>query len=158
MFCPRCGSMQSDELKFCKSCGANLHAVRRVVDTQQTHKKHDRNKPWFAEMAMHEAESKRRQAELDHRRGIGALIKRALREQETGRGRETGRSAGLRRYRNQPARTPVRGNYWFRSGRLQHHRRYDQTSQESLTNRILQSDSVRMRPFSAKLIVSNWST
>jgi hypothetical protein len=44
--------MQSDELKFCKSCGANLHAVRRVVDTQQTHKKHDRNKPWFAEMAM----------------------------------------------------------------------------------------------------------
>jgi len=76
MFCPRCGSMQSDELKFCKSCGANLHAVRRAVDTQQTHKKHDRNKPWFAEMAMHEAESKRRQAELDHRRGIGPEVTR----------------------------------------------------------------------------------
>ena len=76
MFCPRCGSMQSDELKFCKSCGANLHAVRQVIDTRQTHKKYDLNKPWFAEIAMHEAESKRRQAELDHRRGIGPEVTR----------------------------------------------------------------------------------
>lgn len=76
MFCPRCGSVQSDELKFCKSCGTNLHAVRKVVDTLRTDKKQDRNQPWFAEMALHEAESKRRQAELDHRRGIGPEVTR----------------------------------------------------------------------------------
>jgi len=23
MFCPQCGTSQGDELKFCKSCGAN---------------------------------------------------------------------------------------------------------------------------------------
>jgi hypothetical protein len=28
MICPQCGITQSDDLKFCKSCGANLQAVR----------------------------------------------------------------------------------------------------------------------------------
>ena len=41
MFCPRCGSSQSEELKFCKSCGANLYAVRQAVDTRETEKKFD---------------------------------------------------------------------------------------------------------------------
>lgn len=41
MFCPRCGSNQSDELKFCKACGANLYAVRQVVDTKEATKKFD---------------------------------------------------------------------------------------------------------------------
>ena len=76
MFCPRCGSNQSDELKFCKSCGANLYAVRRVVDTRQTDKKIDRSKPWFADIALSEAESKRRKEELDHRRGITPEVRR----------------------------------------------------------------------------------
>lgn len=34
MFCPRCGSLQDANLKFCKSCGANLYAVRQVVDRE----------------------------------------------------------------------------------------------------------------------------
>ena len=76
MFCPRCGSTQDDELKFCKSCGANLYAVRQVVDTRDTAKTPDVNKPWFAEMTIHEAESKRRQQELDHRRGIAPQVTR----------------------------------------------------------------------------------
>jgi hypothetical protein len=76
MFCPRCGSQQDEELKFCKSCGANLFAVRQAVDTRQTDKDRDRNKPWFAEMAIHEAESKRRQQELDHQRGIAPEVNR----------------------------------------------------------------------------------
>ena len=76
MFCPRCGSTQDDTLKFCKSCGANLYAVRQVVDTRDTEKPPDLNKPWFAEMAIHEAESKRRQEELDHRRGIAPQVTR----------------------------------------------------------------------------------
>lgn len=76
MFCPRCGSTQSDELKFCKSCGANLHAVRKVVDAGATDKQRGRHEPWFAEMAIHDAESKRRQDELDHRRGITPEVRR----------------------------------------------------------------------------------
>jgi len=76
MFCPRCGSTQEEELKFCKACGANLFAVRQVVDTREPNQKIDRNKPWFAEMAIYDAESKRRQEELDHRRGIAPEVKR----------------------------------------------------------------------------------
>jgi hypothetical protein len=76
MFCPRCGSNQSDELKFCKLCGANLYAVRQVVDTRGTDEKIDRSKPWFADIALSEAESKRRKEELDHRRGITPEVRR----------------------------------------------------------------------------------
>ena len=76
MFCPRCGSNQSEELKFCTVCGANLYAVRQVVDTREAGEKIDRNKPWFAEMAISDAESKRRKEELDHRRGITPEVSR----------------------------------------------------------------------------------
>jgi len=76
MFCPRCGSNQSDDLKFCKACGANLDAVRRVVDTRDTDEKTDRNKPWFADMVLSDAESKRRKEEMDHRRGITPEVRR----------------------------------------------------------------------------------
>jgi hypothetical protein len=76
MFCPRCGSTQGDNLKFCKACGANLEAVRQVVDTRQPLTTTDRNMPWFAEMAIHDAESRRRQEELDHRRGIKPELNR----------------------------------------------------------------------------------
>jgi hypothetical protein len=53
MWCPRCGSSQRDwwrtqdvleELKFCKACGANLYAVRQVVD-KEVDEKFDWNKP-----------------------------------------------------------------------------------------------------------------
>ena len=76
MFCPRCGFTQDEELKFCKSCGANFYAVRQVVDTRETDKQSLANKPWYAEMAIYKDESKRRQEELDHRRGIAPEITR----------------------------------------------------------------------------------
>lgn len=74
MFCPRCGSTQSDELKFCTVCGGNISAVRQAVDSRS--EKFDPNKPWFADIALSEAESKRRKEELDHRRGITAEVQR----------------------------------------------------------------------------------
>jgi hypothetical protein len=76
MFCPRCGSAQDDELKFCTACGANLYAVRQVVDTRNLSEKSELGKPWFAEIAISEAASKRRQEELDHRRGIAPEVRR----------------------------------------------------------------------------------
>jgi hypothetical protein len=63
-------------LKFCKGCGANLYAVRRAVDTRETDEKTDRNKPWFADMTLSDAESKRRKDELDHRRGLTPEVRR----------------------------------------------------------------------------------
>lgn len=76
MFCPRCGSSQTDELKFCKSCGANLYAVRKVVDTRETGEKFDWSKTWVAEMFLSGEEAVRREAEIERQRGITPEVKR----------------------------------------------------------------------------------
>ena len=76
MFCPKCGSTQSDELKFCKSCGANLFAVRQVVDTRETAEGFDWSKTWVAEMFMSPQELKRRKEETERQRGITPEMKR----------------------------------------------------------------------------------
>ncbi|HKS41180.1 MAG TPA: DUF6249 domain-containing protein [Blastocatellia bacterium] len=46
MFCPQCGTTQGDDLKFCKSCGANLSAVRQAVTTHETPEKSYWGKAW----------------------------------------------------------------------------------------------------------------
>jgi hypothetical protein len=76
MFCPRCGSNQSEELKFCKACGANLFAVRQVVDSRETDEKFDWGKTWLAEMFMSSDEAEKRQLELERRLGITPEVKR----------------------------------------------------------------------------------
>lgn len=76
MFCPQCGSNQSNEVKFCKQCGANLQAVRQVVATRETNEKFDWSKTWVAEMFLSEGERKRREEALDHQRGITPEVKR----------------------------------------------------------------------------------
>ncbi len=76
MYCPRCGSNQNEDLKFCKSCGANLYAVRQVVDTREAGEKIDWSKTWIAEMFLSEQETKKRKEELDRQRGITPEVKR----------------------------------------------------------------------------------
>lgn len=76
MFCPRCGSNQSEELKFCKVCGANLFAVRQAVDTRTTGEKFDWSKTWVAEMFLSAEEAERRKAELERQKGITPEVKR----------------------------------------------------------------------------------
>lgn len=76
MYCPRCGSTQDDELKFCKSCGANLSAVRQAIDTRQPDQNRDPSVPWFADIAVSDAASRRRKEELDHQRGLTPQIRR----------------------------------------------------------------------------------
>jgi len=76
MFCPRCGSSQSEDLRFCKVCGANLHAVRQVVDTRETEEKFDWNKTWVGEMFLSGQEVVRRKQELERQRGITPEVKR----------------------------------------------------------------------------------
>lgn len=85
MFCPQCGANQTEELKFCNLCGANLQAVRQVVATRETttDDKFDWSKTWVAEMFLSEAERKRREQEqkilkheLDCQRGVTPEVKR----------------------------------------------------------------------------------
>jgi hypothetical protein len=83
MFCPQCGTNQSNELKFCKSCGANLYAVRQVVTKRETGEKFDWSRTWVAEMFLSPGERERRKEELELQRGITPEVKR-LREVKAG--------------------------------------------------------------------------
>ena len=76
MFCPQCGSTQSEELKFCKVCGVNLHAVMQVVTAREPEEKFDWSKTWVQEMFLSAEEKKRRKAELELQRGITPEVKR----------------------------------------------------------------------------------
>jgi hypothetical protein len=76
MFCPRCGTNQSEDLKFCKSCGANLSAVRQAVETRDVVEKFDWSNTWVADMFLSAAEHKRRKEQLDRERGITPEVKR----------------------------------------------------------------------------------
>ena len=70
MFCPDCGSTQPDELKFCKSCGVNLEAIRQGVVMRPTDEKFDWSRTWVAEMFLSESERKRRKEIIERERGI----------------------------------------------------------------------------------------
>ncbi|HYH85858.1 MAG TPA: zinc-ribbon domain-containing protein [Pyrinomonadaceae bacterium] len=76
MFCPKCGAVQSDEMKFCKTCGANLQAVRQLVDAGGAGEKFDWSKTWVADMLLSEAERKKRDQELERSRGVTPEMKR----------------------------------------------------------------------------------
>jgi hypothetical protein len=43
MICPRCASNQTDNVKFCTFCGANLEAVREVLAPRDPDKKFNWN-------------------------------------------------------------------------------------------------------------------
>ena len=76
MFCPRCGANQIEDLKFCKTCGVNLHAVRQIVETKEGGKKFDWSETWVAEMFLSADAQKRRKIELERARGLTPEVKR----------------------------------------------------------------------------------
>jgi hypothetical protein len=76
MFCPKCGSSQTEELKFCKGCGANLFAVRQVVNSRETSQKFDWSKTGVADTFLSEEERKRRESQLDLQQGVNSEVKR----------------------------------------------------------------------------------
>jgi hypothetical protein len=76
MFCPRCGSNQSDDTKFCKSCGGNLAAVRDAVATRDASGKIDWNRTWVAEMFLSGAEQQKRKRQIELEAGITPEIRR----------------------------------------------------------------------------------
>jgi len=75
MICPRCNSNQTDDVKFCTVCGANLLAVRQALDVREA-EDFDWSKTWLAEMFMSHAEQKRRRAAIEVASGLTPEVKR----------------------------------------------------------------------------------
>jgi len=76
MICPRCNSNQTDDVKFCTICGANLAAVRQVLEGRDMGEEFDWSKTWLAEMFMSHAEQKRRRAAIELASGMTPEVKR----------------------------------------------------------------------------------
>ena len=70
MFCPQCGTNQSDDLRFCNRCGVNLYSVRQAATSRETDEKFDWSKTWVAEMFLSEGERAKRAAALDRQSGV----------------------------------------------------------------------------------------
>lgn len=75
MICPRCTSNQVDDIKFCTSCGANLHAVREALEAPESNK-FDWSNTWVAEMFMSGQAQELRKREMERRLGITPEVKR----------------------------------------------------------------------------------
>jgi hypothetical protein len=76
MLCPRCGSNQSDDLRFCKTCGSNLEAVRTALENPDAVKRFDWNDTWLAEMFKSGKAQELRKRELERQMGITPTVKR----------------------------------------------------------------------------------
>src|SRR5690349_7519291 len=76
MLCPRCGTNQSDEMKFCKVCGANLEAVRVALANPELGKKFDWGDSWLAEMFRSGQAAELRKLEIERELGITPEVKR----------------------------------------------------------------------------------
>jgi len=73
MICPRCASNQSDDLNFCKNCGANLQAVRDALEGRE---KFDWGNTWLAEMFQSGQAAELHKLEMERRMGITPQVKR----------------------------------------------------------------------------------
>jgi hypothetical protein len=69
MTCPRCDSAQSDEVKFCTVCGANLQAVRQAL-VVRPEDQFSWGNTWVAEMFLTAQEQKKRKAAIERAIGI----------------------------------------------------------------------------------------
>lgn len=76
MICPRCSSNQSDDVKFCKFCGANLQAVREALENREPGSKFDWGDTWVAEMFRSGQAAELRKLEMERRMGITPEVKR----------------------------------------------------------------------------------
>lgn len=76
MFCPRCSAHHTEDLKFCKTCGVNLNAVRQLLEGKEGGKKFDWSETWVAEMFLSGSAHERRKLEMERARGLTPEVKR----------------------------------------------------------------------------------
>lgn len=76
MICPRCASNQSDDIKFCTFCGANLQAVREALEVRESDKKPDWDNNWLSEMFKTGQLAEMRKLEMQRRLGLTPEVKR----------------------------------------------------------------------------------
>ncbi|MGH9937027.1 MAG: hypothetical protein ACREAM_12320, partial [Blastocatellia bacterium] len=87
MYCPGCGLQASDDLKFCRQCGANLRGVREAMTSNSTEEKFDWSKTWAANILLAQEVQERQRGTPEERRlneikggvitsfvGIGVMI------------------------------------------------------------------------------------
>ena len=76
MLCPRCGTNQSDKMKFCKVCGANLEAVRQALENPDAMTKFDWDDTWVAEMFRSGQAAELRRLQMERQLGMTPEAKR----------------------------------------------------------------------------------
>ena len=52
MFCPGCGYQASDDLKYCRQCGANLRGLREAMNSPAAEEKTDWSNTWAANILL----------------------------------------------------------------------------------------------------------
>src|SRR5262245_33818432 len=52
MFCPGCGYQTSDDLKFCRQCGAKLRGVREALASASVDEQHNWSDSWAANILL----------------------------------------------------------------------------------------------------------
>jgi hypothetical protein len=78
MLCPRCSTNQSDEMKFCKVCGANLEAVRVALMSPEVPKKFDWSDTWVADMFRSGQAAELHKREMERQMGLTPEVKRYI--------------------------------------------------------------------------------
>jgi hypothetical protein len=68
MFCPGCGLQVSDNLKFCRKCGANLHGAREGMMSRPVEEKPDWSKSWAANIILAKKLQERMRGTAEERR------------------------------------------------------------------------------------------
>src|SRR5215204_2071918 len=76
MVCPRCAANQSDDVKYCTSCGANLQAVRDVLAGREPDKDFHSNDTAMAATFRRGEIAEQRKLEMERRLGLTPEAKR----------------------------------------------------------------------------------
>lgn len=65
IYCPKCETPATDDVKYCKKCGASLRAVVDALPSRSPDERFDWSRTWVASMLLTEDERARRRAAME---------------------------------------------------------------------------------------------